>query len=61
MNQYYNIIQNYQVTEVKMDKDFSAIVYDHFSANRKRYNDRQTQQQSVNDGQSVGTFISSQI
>jgi hypothetical protein len=47
-----------------MDKDFSAIEYDHYSANRRRYNDRQPQQHqqhSENDSQSVGTFISSQI
>jgi hypothetical protein len=44
-----------------MDKDFSVVEYDHFSANNRRYNDRQPQQQSVNDTQSVGTFVSSQI
>jgi hypothetical protein len=41
-----------------MDKDFSDIVYDHFSGNRNRYNDRQYQQSET---QSAGTFVSSQM
>jgi hypothetical protein len=57
---------DYRVTEVKMDRDLSSVVYDHFSTNpqRNRYNPRGNQnrgQQSVNDTESVNTFLSSQI
>ncbi len=55
---YIELIQTVQVKEVKMDKDFSDIVYDHFSGNRNRYNDRQYQQSET---QSAGTFVSSQM
>jgi hypothetical protein len=58
---------NTRILEVKMDKDLSAVVYDQFANNRKRFGgqgERDNRSQniySVNDTQSVNTFLSSQI
>jgi hypothetical protein len=52
-----------KITDVKPDKDLSAIVYDHFSNNRNRFQGRgnYNQNQSVADTVSVNTFLSSQV
>jgi hypothetical protein len=56
-----------RILEVKMDKDLSAIVYDQLANNRKRFggqgqrDNRSQNLYSVNDTQSVNTFLSSQI
>jgi hypothetical protein len=61
------ISKDVKITEVKTEKDYSAIVYDNL-ADRKRFNqfnqynqhreDRSKQYMSVNDSQSVNTFLS---
>lgn len=68
------VAQNVRILEVKMDRDLSEVVYDHFQQNRKRFggnrdnrdnhhggDNRSFNQFSMNDTQSVNTFLSSQI
>jgi len=58
--------QTIRILDVKMDKDFSAIVYDQMANNRKRYGDNnrdnfRENRSQFTDTQSVGTFLSSQV
>lgn len=63
------VAKDVKIEEVKMDKNLSDVIYDQFSVNRRRFgggyrdnrDNRSMNTYSVNDTQSVGTFLSSQI
>jgi hypothetical protein len=47
-----------KINEVKLDKDFSSVEYDHFSSMSRYTGNRDRSQYSQSDNQSMGTFLS---